>query len=75
MYYMEHINGKRSRAMVKVFFQDKNGNAPMVAAFVPFREARAILRQALAEISAKGVSATCDGQRIIAANGAKYWLG
>lgn len=61
--------------MVKVFFQDKNGNAPIVAAFVPSREARAILRQTVAELNANGVSATYDGQRIIAENGAKYWLG
>ena len=61
--------------MVKVFFQDKNGNAPIVAAFVSFREAKGILRQTVAELGAKGVSATFDGQRIVAANGAKYWLG
>lgn len=47
--------------MVKVFFQDKNGNAPIVAAFVPFREARAILRQTVAELNANGVYAAYDG--------------
>jgi hypothetical protein len=62
--------------MTKVFFQDANGNAPIVAAFVPFREARAVLREAIRELRAQGVAIRAsDSQRIIAENGAKYWLG
>lgn len=62
--------------MTKVFFQDKTGNAPIVAAFVPFREAKAVMRHAVAELQAKGFSILVnDGQRIVADNGARYWLG
>lgn len=62
--------------MTKVFFQDANGNAPIVVAFVPFREARQVLRSAIRELRAKGVRVLpSDEQRILAANGAKYWLG
>ncbi|MDX0267643.1 hypothetical protein GOC13_07340 [Sinorhizobium meliloti] len=62
--------------MTKVFFQDKAGNAPIVAAFVPFREAKQVMQHAVAELQGKGVSILVnDGQRIVAANGAKYWLG
>lgn len=62
--------------MTKVFFQDANGNAPIVAAFVPFRDAKQVLREAVRALRAQGVAILpSDNQRIIAANGAKYWLG
>lgn len=61
--------------MLKVMFQDANGNAPFPAAFVSFRESRGVMAETLAQLKAQGVAISfSDRQRIVTANGAKYWL-
>jgi hypothetical protein len=61
--------------MTKVLFQDKPGNAPITVAFVSFREARALMKETASDLVKAGIAlSTNTGQRIVASNGAKYWL-
>ncbi|MBB5277755.1 hypothetical protein HNR26_003844 [Rhizobium rosettiformans] len=61
--------------MVKVMFQDANGNAPFAAAFCSIRESRGVMQETLANLKAQGVAiVAADSQRIVTATGAKYWL-
>ncbi|MEQ8308034.1 MAG: hypothetical protein RIA09_15870 [Hoeflea sp.] len=61
--------------MTKVLFQDKPGNAPITVAFVSFREARALIKDTARDLRKAGVQLSEETtQRIVAANGAKYWL-
>lgn len=61
--------------MVKVMFQDANGNAPFPAAFCSIRESRGVMAETLATLKAQGVAiAHADKQRIVTVSGAKYWL-
>lgn len=60
--------------MLKVMFQDKNGNAPIQAAFCSFRESRGIMAQTLADLKAQGVRIIeSDSQHIVTEKG-KFWL-
>lgn len=61
--------------MLKVMFQDANGNAPFPAAFVSFRESRGVMAETLRNLKAQGVAiVAADSQRIVTETGAKYWL-
>lgn len=61
--------------MLKVMFQDANGNTAFPAAFCSFRESHAIMRETLRQLQAQGVAiASADSQRIVTKAGAKYWL-
>jgi hypothetical protein len=61
--------------MTKVLFQDKPGNAPITVAFVSFRESRSIMRETANQLIASGIKLSVKtDQRIVAENGANYWL-
>ena len=60
--------------MLKILFQDKNGNKPIVAAFVSAFESRSVIAETKLQLEKSGVQIlSSNSQSIITING-KYWL-